>query len=286
MTLTEDYTFMLGDTGNVLNTDVSLPFVDITGVSGLDSAPYRETQREHEGMDGGFMDADFERGRTIILTGTVYADADDLETYLDDLKYDFAPSSSLVPFYYKPAGRAERVLFVKPLGLQYDWDTDRRTGQARIKCKMFAEDPRQYDSSLQTVVLNFAAGAVIGIGFNLGFNLDFGGTGAGASGSYVTNAGNRPTPPTFVITGPCDTPAIIDETNGHSLTFNTVLAASDTLTVNIANRTVYLNGSTNKRSTLVNPDWFYLPPGSTFIRYNALTGTGSTLSVSFRSAWR
>ncbi len=286
MPLTEDLTFQLGDTGTVLNTDsFGLPFVDIDIVVGLDSAPYRETRREHEGTDGGFMDAEFERARDIILTGDVYANSDEMEEYLDTLKADFAPSTVLVPFYYKSPGVDERVVFVKPLGCRYDWDRMRRIGKARIQFKAFAEDPRLYDATLTSVTIPFAEGASLGFGFNLGFNFGFGGS-SGSDGVFVTNAGNRSTPPTFVITGPAETPTIRDDTYGHSLTFNISLAAGETLEVNTQYRTVLLNGSINRRSTLVEPDWFFLEPGQTFIRYNALSGTGSSMDVLFRSAWR
>jgi hypothetical protein len=46
MALTEDLTFKLTDTGVVLNSSVVQPFVDITKVTGLDSAPYRTTERD------------------------------------------------------------------------------------------------------------------------------------------------------------------------------------------------------------------------------------------------
>lgn len=286
MPLTEDLTFQLGDAGIILNTDSSgVPFVDIKNVFGLDSAPYRETKREHEGDDGGFMDAEFERGRDIILTGELVADSDTMESYLDNLKADFAPSASLVPFYYKAPGIDERVLFVKPLGCKYDWDDIRRSGQARVQLKAFAEDPRLYAATLTDVDVPFATGGSSGFGFPLGFSFGFGAS-SSSDGILVENEGNRPTPVIFTITGPADTPTIRDDTYGHSLTFAIVLGASDTLTVNTQYKTVKLNGTTNRRGTLITPDWFYLQPGETFLRYNAVSGTGSTMNVQFRSAWR
>jgi hypothetical protein len=285
MALTSDFTFKLGNSGVELNTDVSLPFVDITSVSGLDNAAYRETERDHEGDDGGFMDAEFEKGRRILLTGDVYCDTLTMETYLDALKENYAPSTSLVPFYLKAPGVSERYLSVKPLGCKYDWETVRRTGQSRIQFSMYAEDPRIYDSALTSLNIPFATGGSLGFGFNLSFNFGFGGS-AGSDGAFVNNTGNRPTPVIFTINGPSETPTIRDDTHGHALTFNISLAAGETLVVNTQYKTVLLNGATNRRGTLVNPDWFFLPKGQTFLRYNALTGTGSSMDVAFHSAWR
>lgn len=149
--LSEDFTFQLGDAGVTLNTDAnSMPFVDITEVNGLDNAPYRTTERDHEGVDGSWIDAEYEKGRPVTLEGTVYTDGTTMESFLDSLKSNYAPSRSLIPFYFKAPGVQERVLFVKPLGCRYDWTTLRRLGYGAIQFQMFAEDPRIYDSNLNT----------------------------------------------------------------------------------------------------------------------------------------
>lgn len=286
MPLTEDLTFMLGDSGVILNADSSgLPFFDALIVSGLDSAPYRETRRDHEGADGGFMDAEYEKGRDIIISGEAYADPDSMEEYLDSLKSNYAPSTSLIPFYFKSPGVVERLALVKPLGCKYDWEQDRRMGKARVQVRMYAEDPRLYASTETSVDIPFAAGASSGFGFDLGFSFGFGG-GSGSDGVFVTNSGNRSTPPVFTITGPCSNPSIRDETYGHSLQFSIDLAAGETLVIDTKYKTVRLNGTVNRRGALTNSDWFFLEPGQTFLRYNAITGTGSSLNVRFKSAWR
>jgi len=286
MTLTEDLTFMLGNSGIVLNSSSSgLPFVDVITVIGLDNAPYRETRREHEGADGGFMDAEFERGRDILINAEIFTDSGTMETYLDSLKFNFAPSRVTLPFYFKVPGLDERVVYVKPLGVKYDWEQIRRTGQAKAQFKMFAEDPRIYTSTSNLVDIPFTAGSLTGFGFNLDFDLSFGGA-ASPDGSFVNNAGNRPTPPIFTITGPSTSPSIRDETYGNILAFNIDLAAGETLVIDALYKTVRLNGTVNRRNTMTNFEWFFLNPGSTFIRYGASAGVGSSLNVSFRSAWR
>ncbi len=286
MPLTEELTFKLGDAGVILNTDsTSLPFVDIQKVIGLDSAPFRETQRDHEGVDGGFLDAELEKGRPIILQGEAYADTSSVEEYLDSLKANFAPSRTLIPLYFKAPGVVERLVYVKPQGCRYDWEQARRIGKTAIQFKAFAEDPRLYAATATSVDVPFSAGASTGFGFNLGFNFGFGGS-ASSDGAVVTNEGNRPTPVVFTITGPCNTPTIRDDTYGHSLTFNIILASGESLVVDTQYKTVKLNGTLNRRNTLVDPDWFFLEPGTTFLRYNAVSGAGSTMNITFRSAWR
>lgn len=286
MALTEELTFMLSDTGVILNTDsTSLPFVDIDEVTGLDNAPYRETERDHEGTDGGFMDAEFEKGRPVSLKGTIYANTSTMESYLDDLKANWAPSATPVPFYFKAPGVPERVLFVKPLGCSYDWKTMRRIGCGEVMFKMYAEDPRIYSSTLNSIDIAYGGDAGTGFAFNLGFDFSFGAA-IPPTGAVISVGGSRPTPPLFTITGPVTSPAIINDTLGITMYFNITLEATDTLVIDAANRTITQNGSINRRGVLQEPNWFFLSQGDNFIRYGGSSGTGSNLNVKYRDAWR
>lgn len=286
MPLTEELTFQLGDTGVTLNTDsIGLPFVDISDVVGLDNAPYRETERDHEGTDGGFMDAEFEKGRPVVVRGTIFANTSNMESFLDTLKSNWAPSRTNIPFYFKAPGVEERCVFVKPLGCKYDWTTLRRTGQAEVQFKMFAEDPRLYSAALQSV--NIPYGGAAGIGFDFNLNFDFGfGPAIAPTGADITNTGNRATPVIFTITGPVTMPTIVNDTLSKNLAFNISLSASDSLVIDMANHTVMLNGSLNYRNVLLAPNWYLLEPGSNFIRFGGSAGTGSNLNAQYRAAWR
>jgi len=282
-----DFTFQL-NSGPVLNDDsTSFPFVDIDNVVGLDSAPYRETIRDHEGVDGGFIDAEFERGREISLEGTAYGIVGSDEDYLDDLKACFAPVMSPIPLVFKPPGVAERVVYVKPRGVRYDWQSVRRTGATPIQLLMYAEDPRIYDNSLQNVLIAFGGLATTGFAFSFGFSLSFGVT-VPPAGANVFNNGNRPTPAVMTITGPVTNPRIINQSESKTLEFIVTLGAGETLTIDTLNRTVILNGVTNARNTLQTSDWWLFRPaseGSTMILFGGQAGSG-TLSIDFRNAWR
>ncbi len=288
MTLTENYTFQLSDTGVVLNGTSVTPFVDITRVVGLDSAPYRETIRDHEGYDGGFMDASLEKGREVLLEGDVYASPGSVETYLDSLKANFAPVSNPIPFYLLSEGSvANRLLFVKPRGAHYEWSSERRTGRVPIQFTMYAEDPRVYDSVLNSATISFGATVSNGFGFPLGFPFGFGGTSGASDGVAITNSGNRPTPAVLTITGPVDQPQVINDTVSLTLQFAITLTSVDTLTIDLGTHAVTLNGTANRRGTLVAPNWFLIQPGSNFIRFRGASGSApSSLTIQYRSAWR
>lgn len=282
-----NYTFQLTTTGVVLNADtISVPFIDIDRVSGLDSAPFRETIRDHEGADGGFFDAEFEKGREIILEGIAYCDTSTVESFMDTLKYNYSPVTSPLAFYFKGPGVEERIVFVKPRGVRYDWERLRRTGMTAIQFLLFAEDPRIYSSDLVSGTLPFGSITINGIGFNMGFNIDFGGGQVPAS-AVLSVGGNRPTPVVFTVNGPVTDPVITNETTDSVLAFKNIqLIAGQELAIDTGNRTVLLDGISNVRSKLVDPDWFLLVPGDNFIGFGAATGTSSTLDYAFRNAWR
>jgi hypothetical protein len=285
----DDLSYRLLDdgVGVVLNpVDPIPPFVDITKVTGLDSAPFRSTTRDHEGVDGGFMDAEFEQGRSIVLEGqAIVNDSTQVETFLDSLKGNWAPQRSLVKFYYKAPGVSERLLMVKPLGVRYDVDALRRVGSTDVQFQCFAEDPRIYDSSLVVATVNQGVAVTVGMGFPLGFNIDFGGN-ASPDFTNATNLGNRPTPAVITIPGPVTNPRIYNDTTGDELRFNITLEAADTLVIDLYYKTVMLNGTANRRSTLAAPNWFLLQVGDNMLRYRADTSGNPAVSISYRYAWR
>lgn len=280
------FSYQLTDTGVVLNpNDQTLPFVDITNVSGLDTPEIRSTERDHEGTDGGFLDAEFEKMRTIVLEGQVIGDATTVESFLDTLKGNWAPRRTVVPLNFAHPGVSQRLIYVKPLGCKYDVSQARRYGSTDIQFMCQAEDPRIYDYGLQSIALPTGVPLTTGFGFSLGFSFGFGAP-ASPDGVTVTNGGNRPAPAIITLTGPVTDPVIYNDTYSHTLEFDIVVASGDYLVIDLGNRTVKLNGSVSRRGALLNPDWFFLEPGDNFLRYRAASGGSTPATVAFRNAWR
>jgi hypothetical protein len=286
--LTDDLSFQLGDTGVLLNADdTTLPFVDVTQVIGLDSAPFRTAQRDHEGTDGDFIDAEFESGRDLLLSGTIYADPDNMESYLDSLLVNYAPSRTLVPFYFKAPGVNERLLMVKPLGIKYDWDMLRRTGAAAFQIAMHAEDPRKYSSNLNTQTMLSGSTIVTGRAYNKSYNYGYGSIITVPDTVIVTNGGNREAPAIITINGPVQLPTIVNDTAGKTLQFNITMTNTDVLVIDLLNHSVILNGSVSRRGTLVNPDWFLLAKGDNLLHYQSASApSSSSATITWRDAWR
>lgn len=290
--LTQDLTFKYTDSGYVLNADIdpSGVFVDIDKISGLDSAPFRTTTKDHEGTDGGFVDAEFEKARPISLSGTLYSTPSSFMAALDVLKANFAPTRTPQPLYLLMGSVGERVIFCKSQGVVCDITTGYRTGTCPIRFELIAEDPIIYDNVLNNINVPLGVQVATGLGFPLGFNIDFGAVAAGSDGLDVYNGGNRKAPAILTISGGTGVtdPTILNDANGGLLKFSGLtLSSTDTLVIDLRNRTVVLNGSANRRSRLPNPTWFLLEQGTNHIRYRAaVTGTGSILNVAWRNPRR
>jgi len=286
--LTDDFTYVLTSTGVVLNpTALTSPFVDITKVKGLDSADLRTTERDHEGVDGGFIDAYYEKMRVIVLEGQLYCnDYLLVESYLDSLKSNWGPVRLPIPFYFKKPGVSERLILVKPLGVKYDVDELRRLGCCAVQFMAQAEDPRVYTSDgIVEAAIPQGAASVTGFGFPLGFPFGFGAPVTPATFN-AANLGNRSTPAVIKIPGPVTNPRIYNDTVSKGLEFTIDLASGEFLEIDLYYKTVKLNGTVSRRSALINPTWFLLEPGDNFLRYQADTTGNPSALITYRHAWR
>lgn len=289
------YAFQYGDDGFMLNSDsIGLPFVDITSVSGLDNAPIRSTTQDREGLDGGYVDAEFETIRTVVLGGNLYAEPATMETILNRLKGEYGPSKVGKPFYFRTPDMGTVMLGAKPGGLKYDWDTKRRTGVAEVQFTVLAEDPTIYGTDEQEIVKGLAPSTFSGRGYDRSFDYGYGGQ-SNSSAVLITNRGNKPSKAILTIHGDISSGFSIVNDNDldntgtpRKLEFDITLTASDYLTVDLRKKTVVLNGTTSRRAVMTaDSRWWLFQPGPNNIRFlGASTSGAATLTIQTQSAWR
>jgi Phage tail protein len=290
-TLAQALTFQYTNTGVILNTDNShvLPFIDVQKVSGLDNAPIRLSQADHEGTDGGYVDSQFETTRVITISGMVYCVPGSEEGYLDQLKANYAPSTVVQPFYFSTPDQGTRCCFGKSQGLNYDWDTSRRTGMFAFQIVILCPDPVIYGISSSTISATLTSAATGGRAYNRLYPLSYGG--GGTTNAFVcVNNGNRNAPVVFDIFGAVTNPVLYNDTTFQTMTFLTTIAGGHFLRVDCGNKLVLLDAGSSQRSSLVGtPNWIYLAPGNNTIRF---LGTQSpptpvaTINAYFQDAWR
>jgi phage-related protein len=281
----QDYEYQYEDTGMVLNSFdagvvAELPFIDVTRVAGLDSPEFRTATRDHEGLDGGFVDAEFMTMRTVVVECVLYANPTDPEAITDTIRYNFRPGSDARPFYFKHPGKPVRVVFGKALGARYDVNELRRVGRTEAQLTIQCPDPYIYDADVVTTEGNIAASPGTGIVFNMSFNLTFGGTATGdPGGADVINVGNHDMYPLITIFGPVVQPTIVESNSGKWMGFDLTLTKTDYLVIDTRKHTIYLNGIQSRRSSLVvGSSWFSIAPGDTTIFFYGTAGVTGTAS--------
>lgn len=294
MAVTTDFTFQYKDDGIILGEDVvpGQPFVDITGVTGLDSGEFRVQDRTREGGDGGFQDTGFKEMRVVVITAEVYGD----ESYLELLRNNWRPFVSGengfvggYPFYYIADGLRRKVVG-RSLGMKYDWAQMRRIGKTEVQFQLKCEDPTIYSADLKTsATMTLLPLTVTGYGYNRAYNRTYGGGTSGGGAVNAANAGNKTTYPDIVINGPVVNPYVLNDswpsTNIPRIKLGGTLDVSDQIIISMRYRTVRLNGVANRRTWVLPPYvWWGLLPGDNFIRFGADTNTGATAFLTYSDA--
>jgi hypothetical protein len=101
----------------------------------------------------------------------------------------------------------------------------------------------------------------------------------------VTNLGTFETRPQLTVTGPVVSPSVVNATSGQAISFSGLtLGASDVLTIDTDARQSFLNGAFAPADP--QSAWWVLSPGDSQIYLAGTTPGGSTLSISWRSAWQ
>lgn len=258
----EEYRF--GGFSTKLNASPSLPFVDIESIDGLDSVPAKVSQADREGNHGGYVSAEYETLRTVSISGTIYASPTSLDTYLDQLKADFAPSRKAKPLYFK-TDAGVRVVYGRSLGLRYPKERARSIGKIAFQVQILCGDSRTYSTDKQPV----------------------------APGTF-TLAGNRDTPAKFIMTAQgasVSGPRVALQNSQGSMQIRYVggLVSGDVLIIDIDARTAILNYTTNVRNSLVFTQGRWLPcvPGVNVFAKFSDTNVGNYLpTIEVQGAWR
>lgn len=282
-----DYEFALDEQGFILNSDfggdpTTLPFVDVSSVTGLDSAPQRMNTNEHEGSDGTYVDASFLSMRTIAIVGILYSNVNDCDTLLTALRAAYT-SPAIRPFYFQLPSQTLKFVFAQGGGAQYPVDVNRRLGQTNLQLTLLCSDPYIYDYPANFDSANYNAPVNTGLAFNAGFNLGFGAP-IHYSATSVGNFGTHTGYPTITLYGPLVNPVLRDSVSNVTMKFNITLTASDILVVDCRYKKAILNGTVSRRSALQGRQWFSIPAGvqDTFF-LAADSGSGSYSALCYNT---
>jgi len=229
------YEYQFTDTGVLLNNSTALPFIDISNIQGLDLPAIDSVDSEYDSRHGGYVYSRFVKIRTIVLDGTLYANAASIDTTIETLIANFMPRTTDAPFYYRGAGVAQRYIMCKPVGFNFNITALRNNGSCDIQIQLKAGDPVKYVDDADLPVTSGTAYA-------------------------ITNNGNVETFPKFDITGAAAEVVMVNTDTGETVTHTFTTDADDSVVIDFKTRSCTLNGVKNS-SYLTSLGWWSFPPG-------------------------
>lgn len=160
-------------------------------------------------------------------------------------------------------------------------------GALDFQIPLRAPDPRKYSQELHSLD-TLIGSATVGRTYPRVYPMTYGDASHSTGIVTANNAGTYETDATIRIYGPVVSPSIEHLEQGKRMTFATSVTQGSYLELQLLDRTVLLDGMSNRRSTVgVGSKWFTLGPGRNSIRFTG-TPVGDSeprMTVEYRSAW-
>jgi len=278
---------------NGLSFGAGTPYA-ILDIDGLESLPGLRVQDDNRGFnDGTFSGRDFYDGRTIVFTINTFAgNGNTAQQNYNLLQAALLPQQQNTQALTWLLSYSDSVSTVQARVRQNKTmvNVDYVAGKIVSQWVFYCPDPRYFDITPQTIALPYTTPQ--GRTYSKTFSYNYLG-GATVVIGYGTNGGRVNAGGVITITGPIDTPIIGNTTSGLFLTLNTVLASTDTATLDLTNKTVTITSSitgltTNARNLLLNgSSWFDVQPGLNGFSFQGgsiVVGTTSA-SITFSNAY-
>lgn len=247
---------------------------------------------------GGVAGDDWVGMRTMLVELSVGKDTRaEAEDAFDDWHGRMQPAVTDEPLTWTRDDGTTRTLFCRPEPPVIDWGQDGRAFRARLRWQ--AADPAVYGPLQQTQIAPYVGTTLASypaVWPALGDYPKLYGAGGSGGGVDVTNGGNWPSWPRFLIDGPSagtmSVTSLEDVTHGRTLQFTAdgglSVPAGSTLVVEThpARRLVAFTDGASRMSKVTDLDaWWPLEPGDTEVRFRAGGDTaGATCTVEHRDA--
>lgn len=250
----------------------------------LPSLRTNDTPRPQQ--DGNFIGDDYYGAKTFSMEIEVWGrDADEFQGRLAELLQATnrrrLPEELVIRLEGWPD---DFLLYARPIRRSNVLNVESVIGYvARFSVEWRADNPFIFNltEQVETATLTVTAGTGGGQ-FDASFDYSFGSSEAGQgvpTTALVDNNGNAETNPIIELTGPIQNPNFTVVSPSGEVTFMQLTGTVDdvdTLVIDVANRTIILNGVSSEYQRLVDPSsWFVLAPGVSSITLGGLAVVGS-----------
>jgi hypothetical protein len=252
-------------------------------IAGLSMPPIRTSSGTYSGRDGGYVGAQFYGMRLITMTGFIFGSPALVESTRRAFEAAVATGTILLTITTNAGNQYLANCYLDSL----DIPINRSLTKAPFNLSLIAPDPTIYDNSASglntaTIVPVNGGGLTWPITWNPVTWLP------GGLPTTITNSGNVIAYPVITLTGSATNPTITNTTTGQLFSIlGLTTTGTDVITIDMANRTVLLNGGSILGYVTTTSSWWPLLVGGNSIKLT--TGNSSdtvTGTLSYRSGYR
>lgn len=262
---------------------LQLGYLLATPIEGLDTPPIRMSSYNRVGENGLVIPSAFYDGRVITIPGTIYANnptdylqrrkdlsyvcriLKDANGYPVSQKFRFTTCDDEEYFFY---GRPKVTFAITA------------NKMVRFLLTITCPDPFIYQAEAQSsgsISVPIPGGALYPATYPLTYAPSSGGSGS------LTIDGNEATYPILTLTGIVTDPYIVNQATGEFMQLDVTTAeAGDVIVINMAEKTITLNGTSILSAKIGDSTWWSLVPGLNNIQFST-SSTSDTGSLSI--AW-
>lgn len=256
-------------------------FLDLAGVR----APMTQRPRQH----GGYIEPHYASGATRDLDFNIQGTSSVAFTQaVNTLRAQTYPQATTRPLWVQLPGvgllTAQAQVINRSIPVIQEYTAGLVTGAA---LQFYMPDPFWYGPTQSgTTGLPSTSGGLV---YPLSYPLAYGTTVSGAVS--CRNVGSEATPPLFTVVGPISPGFTITSIEDQlSLTYTGALGANDTVVINTADGSVWLNTVSDRRQNLAYSTWPSIPAanpatGAPGVRTFAFTTTGSATAATMTVSW-
>jgi len=224
--------------------------------------------------------------RIIVLELEVFAPSVPFENVIAALALAFQPirdpANQKALGFLLPGWSEQRILYCRPTKGGLPIDEWYQFNRGEYPVELTANDPLIYSNSLHSASAGLPS-PTAGLTFNVTFDATFGASTGGSM--QVTNLGNYITAPVFTITGPVTNPKVTFTSSGQYMLLNLTLGPSDTVEIDMGNKTITFNGTASRNNTIAQgSSWFGFPPGTWSI--GVASADSAPVAAIFTATWR
>lgn len=160
--------------------------------------------------------------------------------------------------------------------------TEKSLNHSTFLIELLAEDPNLYDQSIQTssVSTPSGGGAIYPVIYPVTYAAQTGGT------IVINQSGNSYMFPVITLNGPLTSPIITNLTTGDVFQVNYSLLSGDTMVIDMANKTMLLNGNNAMQYFNLNNTWVSLLAGNNTIKLaTSLSADKGNAVISFQNSY-